>query len=111
MSNKQKMTVEVLSIDEGLSMIKNQASVSGPGIVINTAGKMALDLAVSTDGIDIEDIALNKNNNDVINTEGNYKVKNKKDNSFIDKLEKTDIKQKISGKTLFQNKGSIPKLK
>lgn len=111
MSNKQKMTVEVLSVDEGLSMIRNQASISGPGIVLNEAGKMALDLAVSTDGIEIEDVALNKGNNDVVNTANNFQVKNKKDASFSNKLEQTDVKQKLSGKKLFQNKGSIPKLK
>lgn len=106
MSNKQKMTVEALSVDEGLSMIKNQASISGPGIVINEAGKMALDLAVSTDEMGIEDVALNKTNNDVVNTANNFQVKNTKDTSFANKLDKTDVKQK-----LFQNKGSIPKLK
>lgn len=116
MSNKQRMTIQVISKDEGLSLIKNQASISGPGIIINSEGKLALDLAVTTDVINIEDVANNDKNNDIVNTDSGYQVKMKQDTpskTIIDKLEKSGLKSKSSGKNLLKNKGAIniPKLK
>lgn len=109
MSNKQRLTIELISKEDALSMIRHNAEASGPGLVMTEAGKDSLTNQIHQDTFDTASI-INKNENfdivepkvaPVLNTEAKAKP------SLKNKLRKSGADLKNKGKI----KPASPKLK
>lgn len=109
MSNKQRLTIEVISKNDALSMIKNNAESSGPGLVMTEAGKEDLTNQIHQDNFDAASI-INKNDNfDIIEPKVAPVIQPQPDTkpSFKNKLRKSGSDLKNKGKI----KTPSPKLK
>ncbi|EPP7234574.1 hypothetical protein ACTOJ1_001523 [Shigella flexneri] len=109
MSNKQRLSIEVISKDDALSMIKNNAESSGPGLIMTEKGRDNLTNQIHQDTFDAASI-INKNENfDIVEPKAAPVIQPQQDN-------KSSLKSKLkkSGSDL-KNKGKIktptPKLK
>lgn len=109
MSNKQRLSIEVISKNEALSMIKNSAESSGPGLIMTDSGKEALTNQIHQENFDAASI-INKNENfDIIEPKVAPVIQPQPDTkpSFKNKLRKSGSDLKNKGKIKLPS----PKLK
>lgn len=111
MSNKQRLTIEVISKDDALSLIKNNAEGSGPGLIMTEAGKSHLTNQIHEDSFTASDIVNKEGNFDIIEpkAEPSLKIQNeeKPQTTFKSKLRKSGMDLKNKNKI----KIAAPKLK
>jgi len=109
MSNKQRLTIEVISKNDALSMIKNNAESSGPGLVMTDSGKEELTNQIHQDNFDAASIINKSENFDVIEPKVAPVIQHQPEPkpSFKNKLRKSGSDLKNKGKIKLPS----PKLK
>lgn len=65
MSNKQRLTIEVISKEEGMSLIKNTAEEAGPGLIMTEKGNSDFTNSIHEESF---------NASEIVNRDGNFDV-------------------------------------
>jgi len=109
MSNKQRLTIELISKEDALSMIKNNAESSGPGLVMTEKGSKELTNQIHQDTFDTATVLNKSENFDIVEPKVSPVLQNE-----VEAKPTLKSKLKKSGSDL-KNKGKIkppsPKLK
>lgn len=109
MSNKQRLTIEVISKDDALSIIKKNAESSGPGLILTEAGRDSFTNQIHQDTFDTSSIISKNDNFDIVEPKIIPIIQPQPDikPSFKNKLRKSGSDLKNKGKIKIPS----PKLK
>ncbi|MDI6976637.1 hypothetical protein [Serratia sp. Se-RSBMAAmG] len=66
MSNKQRLSISIVSKEEALSLIQERAEQSGPGLILTEQGKTSLTETINANTFDVADIVNKPGNLDVV---------------------------------------------